>query len=174
MAGFGDKPFGLRQVRIVVGGTYVDLPAAMTLKFKETTTSGTLRGNDKRIAIVSFADGAEWELEAGGISLEAYAKLTGRTVTTSGTTPSQKITLNGKAGDVFPYFKVYGKAMGPSADDTWVTIFNCKIDGDGLDGEFKDGAFFITKCKGTAIDLGDGNGVWTVTQNETAATLPTT
>lgn len=175
MAGFGHQPFGLRQVKLVSadGLTSADLPAAMTMSVKETTVSGTLRGNDKTLAAVSIADAAEWELENGGISLEAYAIMTGRTVTTSGTTPNAKVTLSLKAGDVFPYFKVYGKSIGPNGDDTHVKMARCKLLGDGIDGQFSDGKFFTTKCKGSALGDPSTNLVADIVQNETAANLPT-
>lgn len=176
MAGYGHQPFGLRQIKLLSadGVTSVDLPASMTLSFNETTINGTLRGNDRTLAAVSFSDAIEWELEQGGISLEAYALMTGRSVTTSGTSPNAKATLPFASGDAFPYFKIYGKALGPNGDDIHVKLTRCKILGDGLNGQFTDGKFFTSKCKGQA--LGDPNNnykVGDVVQNETAAALPT-
>ena len=70
---YGQRPFGLRDVKLVsIGGTptQVDLPAARTLSFNERVKSGELSGDDKTIAVVAFSDAIEWEMEAGGISLE--------------------------------------------------------------------------------------------------------
>lgn len=173
--GYGDKPFGLREIKLVGGAsgtTVVSLDAAIELKFKENVTGGRLRGNDSIKASVAFGDSLEWELSSGGIPLDAYAIMTGRTLTTTGTTPSRVTTGTFKAGDVMPYFKIYGKAMGPSGDDTHVKMTYCKLDADGLEGSFKDGEFLITKCKGISLDK-DGNGYAQVVQNETTTALPT-
>ena len=41
----------------------------------------------------------------------------------------------------------------------------------GIEGEFKDGEFWVTKCSGIAVD-DSTNGVFDIVQNETAADLP--
>lgn len=174
MAGFGDTPFGLRQIRLVniAGTTVVELPIAMTLKFSEKTITGKLRGNDRTQSVVTFADEVSWEISAGGISLEAYALMTGRTVTVTGTTPTRTTTLAMNAAVQFPYFKIYGKALGPNGDDIHVKMVRCKITENGIDGEFKDADFYVTKLVGIAI--GDGTDkIVDVVQNETTAALPT-
>jgi hypothetical protein len=173
MAGYGDKPFGMRQIVVVnAGGTaYATLPAAQTLKFGERVVSEELPGNDQVNAVVSIADAVEWELEHGGISLEAYALLTGRTATESGTTPTRSYTLAARAGAAFPYVQIRGKAIGEGIDDIHVKLPKAKITGN-IEGEFSQGKFFVTKCKGIAID--NGSNMWEWVQHETAATLPTT
>ena len=35
MAGFGDMPFGMKEIKLKIGATVVELPAPLTLKFKE-------------------------------------------------------------------------------------------------------------------------------------------
>jgi len=69
-----------------------------------------------------------------------------------------------------PYFKIYGQSLGDGIDDIHVKLYKCKIT--EFDGEWSDGNFFVTKCKGKAVDDGT-NGIWQVVQNETSATLPT-
>ncbi len=168
---YGDKPFGLRDVKLTnIGGTsQVDLPASMKLSFSERISSSELRGDDVTKAVVAFADAVEWELEAGGISLEAYALMTGRTVTTAGVSPNETKTMPGSAGDAFPYFKIYGKSLGEGNDDIHCKLFKCKVT--ELEGEFGDGEFFVTKCSGIAVDDGT-NGIFEFVQNETATALP--
>lgn len=168
------RNFGIRDIKItnLAGTTQVDLPNAMTLTFKERLTSGELRGDDSTVAIVAFTDAVEWELEAGGISLEAWALMTGRTITLTGTTPSQVNTLLAQAGDAYPYFKIYGKSMGDGADDIHIKINKAKLTG-ALEGEWKDAEFFVTKCSGIAVDPGAG-AIYELVQNETATALPTT
>lgn len=169
---FGDKPFGLRDVKVtnLAGTTQVDLPAAQTLTFKERIKSGELSGDDSLQSVVAFAEAVEWSLEAGGIDLNAYALLTGRTATTAGTTPNQTVTLTADGGNPFPFLKIYGKALGDGSDDIHCKIFKAKVT--SLEGGFKEGAFWITKCSGIAVDDGT-NGLFEFVTNETATDLPT-
>jgi hypothetical protein len=168
---YGDKPFGIRDIKItnIAGTTQVDLPVGQVLTFGERVKSGELSGDDKTQSVVAFADAVEWDLEAGGISLEAYALMTGRTATEAGTTPSQTNTLSGSGAEAFPYIKIYGKALGDGTDDIHVKIWKAKVTG-GIEGSFKDGEFWVTKCSGVAIDDGS-NGIWDFVQNETATAL---
>lgn len=169
---YGQRPFGLRDIKLVAGSTQVDLPAARTLRFNERVKSGELSGDDKTMAVVAFSDAIEWEMEAGGISLAAYALMTGRTVTETGTAPNQKRTLKGQGGlEVFPYFKIYGKSVGDGADDIHVKIFKAKLT--NIQGQLGDGEFWVTQASGVAIDDGT-NGLFEIVQNETATNLPTT
>lgn len=172
---YGDQIFGLRQIKITpipIGAGQVDLPAVLTLKFAERLVTGELKGSDSLLAVVSFPEGVEWTIDAGGISLPAWAALTGRTATESGTTPSRTNTLSGKSADVYPYFKIYGKALGQTSDDIHVKLWKCKVT-KAINGEFKNGAFWMTGVTGIAIDDGV-NGIWTAVQNETSAALPAT
>ena len=165
------KPFGLRQVTLVPlpSGTAVALSAAQTLSFKEALTSGELRGNDATQAIAAIVDKVEWSLEAGGISFDAIKVLTGRTITAAGTTPAQKNTILARAGDTYPYFKIYGKIINDDGSDIHVLIYKAKLT-DGLEGEWKDGEFFIQSASGIAID--DGSKMFEMVHNETATTVP--
>lgn len=165
------KPFGLRDIKIVPlpSGSPIDLPNAQTMSFTERLTSGELRGDDATQSVVAIADALEWELEAGGISLEAYAAMTGRTITLAGTTPAQKNTLLANAGDVFPYFKIYGKSVSDGADDVHVLIYKAKLT-DNIEGEFADGEFFVTSCSGIAVT--NGTKTFEIVHNETATALP--
>ncbi len=172
---YGDQIFGLRDIKITpipIGAGQVDLPAAMTLKFAERLVTGELKGDDTIQAAVSFPEAVEWSLDSGGISLAAWAALTGRTAAESGTTPTKTNSLFGKASDVYPYVKIYGKALGQSIDDIHVKLFKCKVT-KAIQGEFKNGAFWQTGVSGIAVDDGV-NGIWQAVQNETAAALPTT
>jgi hypothetical protein len=171
---FGDtgvKAFGLREIKVVVGATLVTLNAAQTMTFKERVKSGELSGNDKTLAVVAFSDALEWELEEGGISMQAYGLLTGRTPALTGTGTAEVLTMNADAATAFPYFKIYGKSLGDTTDDVHVKVYKAKITG-GIEGQFADGEFFVSKCSGVAIDDGT-NGIYDIIHNETATTLPT-
>ena len=167
------KPFGLRDIKItnMAGTTQVDLPSAQTLRFSERIRFGELSGDDKTVAVVGFSDAVEWTLEAGGIPLAAYAAMTGRTMTAAGTTPSQTNTLIGASQQTFPYFKIYGQALGDGIDGVHCLIYKAKLTG-SIEGTFGDGEFFVTSCSGVAIDDGT-NGIFKFIQNETSTTLPT-
>jgi hypothetical protein len=167
------KPFGLRQITLVPlpSGTAVALSAAQTLSFKEALTSGELRGNDATVAIAAITDKIEWSLEAGGLSFDAIKVLTGRTITASGTTPSQKNTILARAGDTYPYFKIYGKIVNDDGSDIHVLIYKAKLT-DGLEGEWKDGEFFIQSASGIAVD--NGTKLYELIHNESATTVPAT
>ena len=167
------RPFGIRDIKITTidGVTQVDLPAAMKLSFKDMVTTGEMRGDDIVSELVSIRDGVEFSLESGGIPLAAWAIMTGSTVVTAGTTPSQTVTYQADAGQCFPYFKIYGKAIGPDCTgDIHVKISKAKLT-DPLEGEFADGSFFVSKCSGKGLDDGS-NGAYEIVENETAAVLP--
>jgi len=146
------KPFGLRNVKLVSmdGLTVVPLEASQTLGFSEKISGGELKGDDVIKALVSFSEQIEWELEAGGIPLEAYALITGRAITTTGTTPNRTSTLTGHGGDVYPYFRIYGQSLGDMQDDVHCKIFKCKASGK-IEGKFGEGKFFATKIKGNGV-----------------------
>lgn len=170
---WGRKPFGLRDIKLtsIDGSTQVDLPNAQTLRFSERLTSGELRGDDVTVSVVAYTDALEWELSAGGISLQAYALMTGRNVASSGSTPNQIQSMTGAAGDVFPWFKIYGKSHADGDDDIHVLIYKAKLM-QPIEGTYQDGEFLVTSCSGMAIDDGS-NGLFKIIQNETAAALPT-
>jgi len=169
----GDKPFGLNDVKVtnLAGDTQVDLPSARVFAFKPVMVNAELSGDDQVVAVASRMAKAEWELEAGGIDLDALAVITGWSVTASGSTPNQQETFQMDGGDCLPWFKVYGKSLGDDCtDDIHVLLYKVKcID---MEGNLQDGEFFLTKCSGVAVDDGT-NGIIKIIQHETAAALPT-
>ena len=172
MSTFGNHPFGLRDMKVTnsAGDTQVDLPVGRTLSVSERIKSGELMGDDQLAALVAYSEAMEWSLEAGGIDLDAYALMTGRTVSSSGSTPNQVATLTIDSQECYPYFKIYGKAVSDGCtDDIHVKLYKCKLL--GIEGRFQEGEFFITSCNGIAIDDGS-NGIADFVQNETAASLP--
>ncbi len=174
MSGYGDKPFGLREIRLLnaAGTVNVKLPVAMKLSFSPSLVSGELRGDDVLQSLVSIEDAIEWSLEAGGISLEAWALMTGRAVTESGTTPNRTNTLHLAGGTIYPYFQVLGRSVGENAtDDIHVKLYKCKLT-EPIEGEFADGEFYVTSCSGKAVPHAT-LGLADIVQNETAAALPT-
>ena len=172
MGEYGNYPFGLRDVKLtnLAGTTQVDLPAGLVLRFTERvrTEEVPLENGDREV--YTQLDAADWELEAGGISLEAYALMTGRTATVAGTTPTRTTTVAGNRGEQYPWFKIYGRSLGDGADDIHCRLARCKV-ARALQGEFGHGKFWISKCAGIAVDDGT-NGVYVFVQHETGEALP--
>lgn len=176
MSGYGDKPFALVEVVLVPFngaelGTPVQLPSSRTLKFKVRVKSGEFVGDSRLQAVATIEEGVDWELEAGGISLEALAALTGRDLTSEGTTPNRKLTFNGAGAHFYPYVKIFGKSLGDGPDDIHVVIYKAKVV-ESFEGTFGYGEFLATAIKGIGVDDGT-NGIYDFIQNETAAELET-
>jgi len=164
-------PYGLRDVKITPInadgslGTPVDLPAAQTLSFSEAEEYQELRGDDRLVAVHGQGPTVEWELEAGGISLEAWQAMSGGDLSEIGSTPTQVKSLTKKVTHARPYFRIEGQAINDVYGDTHVVIYKAKVT-ENIEGEFADGEFFITSCSGQGI--GDANeDLYTFTWNET-------
>lgn len=175
-------PYGLRDVKITpvsaagVLGTPVDLPNSQTLSFEEKEDFESLRGDDQTVAMRGKGAEVTWELEAGGISLEAYAVMNGGTVTVTGTTPSQSKTYTKKATDSRPEFKIEGQVMSESGGDFHAVLHRAKAT-ESLSGEFKDGEFFVTSASGSAMasrTTASKDKMYDLVQNETAVPIATT
>jgi hypothetical protein len=129
-----------------------------------------LEGDDVVQAIHDYQPIVEWELEAGGISLEAYAVMAGGTVTATGTTPAQIKTFSKLTTNSRPYFEVEGQAISDSGGDMHCVVYRCKADGD-LEGSFENGSFMMTKCAGKGLGRTDNQKLYDFVQNETAVTI---
>lgn len=169
-------PFGLRDVKLYpldasgTRGTGVDLPVSRTFSFKETVSSVELAGDDIIQAAHDYDPKVEWELEQGGISLEAYAVMAGGTVTATGTTPAQVKTFTKLTTDRRPYFEVEGQAISDSGGDLHCVVYRCKADGD-LDGKFENGNFMMSKCSGKGYGRLDNQKLYSFIQNEAATPI---
>lgn len=167
---YGDKSFGLRQLMTYdsAGANAVALPNGMTLTFKERVTNQEFFAEGELVAARAVVVGIDWDLEAGGISLAAWARLTGRTATETGTTPNRITTLTAAEGDEFPYFRIYGRSLGDNGDDIRCQILNAKVT--RLEGAFRDGQFLVSRCGGVGVPNSSGQ-IYQVVQRETAAVL---
>jgi hypothetical protein len=165
------KPFGLNQIKFVSmdGISVVPLTdKSRTLEFEEVVVTGEFPGDDGLQAIVTQPTGVKGKIEHGGISLEAYALITGHTLTITGLTPNRVATLEGDSLR-FPYFKIYGKSLGDSTDDVHIKILKAKLTS-GLKGTFKYGEFMATEIEFMGVKV--GGKAWDQVINETAADLP--
>jgi hypothetical protein len=179
-------PYGLRDIKItpytdltrtVLAGSSIDLPNSQTFTFTETEDYEDLRGDDQLQTSHGKGPAMEWDLESGGISLEAYAAVAGGTVTTTGVTPNQVKTYRKNTFDVRPFFKVEGQAISDSGGDVHGVVYACRATKD-IKGEWKDGAFMIPAVSGTSfgskIAAGGppANTLYDFVQNETAVSIP--
>jgi hypothetical protein len=172
-------PFGMRDIKVtpitanvaagITYGTYVDLPASQTLSWNTTEDYEQVRGDD----VVQGEHGngrlIEWELEAGGVSIDAAAVIMGGTVTSSGTTPNIKKTLAWAGTTAAPYFRIDGQAINDNGGDTKVTIYRAKATG-GMEGEFADGSFLTSGFSGNGYPNADDK-LFDIIHTETAASI---
>lgn len=173
-------PYGLRDVALKpitdlnTLGTAVDLPVARTFSFTESEDFETLAGDDVIAASHGSGPTVSWDLESGGLNFEAFQVMAGGTITSTGTAPAQKKVFSKLTTDSRPYFQVEGQAISDSGGDVHCVVYRCKADGD-LQGEFGNGAFFLTSASGTGF--GDTVGtaptgkLYDFTQNETAVAI---
>lgn len=173
-------PYGLRDVKVYtltaagVKGTAVDLPNSRVLSFEEAEDFEELRGDDKVVTARGKGATMSWELESGGISLEALAVINGGTVTSTGTTPSQVKTYKKLVTDQRPEFFAEGQALSESGGDFHAVLYRLKATG-GVKGELGDGVFFLTQCSGDGYGskaTGKVDVLYELVQNETAAAIP--
>lgn len=169
-------PFGLRDVKIrpLAGdgtpGVGVDLPNAQTFSFSESEDFEELRGDDGLVAVHGLGPAVDWELENGGLPLEALVIMYGGTITESGTTPNQVKTYDKGGYDQRPYFYVEGQAISDSGGDLHAILYRCRATGE-LSGEFSDGSFFITGSSGQALPRESDDKLYSFVQNETAVAV---
>lgn len=169
-------PYGLRDVKLTpmnsltgVYGTMVDLPASRTFSFAESEDFEELRGDD--IVQAEHGNGPliDWDLEGGGMPLNALKVVAGGTVTDSGVTPSMKRVWLKAGTDARPEFHVEGQAINDNGGDTHVVVFRCKATGD-IGSEFAEGSFAMLSASGRGYpDQNHSNKLWSIVQNETAA-----
>lgn len=151
-------PFGIRDVKIIpftdenleTLGEPIDLPNMQTFSFTEAEDFTELRGDDKLVTMRGNGSHVEWELEAGGLSLEAVRAMYGGAITETGVAPDTVVQLRKKSLDARPYFRVEGQAISDSGGDLHTVVYRCRAT-DNLEGEFADGEFFTTGASGTGF-----------------------
>jgi hypothetical protein len=172
-------PYGLRDLVVTPFlengdvGTPVDFPNARTLSFEENEDFEELRGDDRVVANRGQGPTVSWEIEGGGISLEAYVAINGGTLTVSGVTPNVVRTYKKRTTDAKPRFRAEGQAYSESGGDFHPVLYNCKAT-DGVSGELSDGAFWLTGASGTGIGDPDTGEVYDFVENETATPIDMT
>lgn len=169
-------PYGIRDLKVTpinadgTLGTGVDLPNIRSLAFTEAEDFEELRGDDSLVAVRGNGPVVEWEMEAGGISFDAYKVLAGGTVTVTGVTPNQIRTHNKKGTDARPYFQIEGQAISDSGGDIHVVIFKAKVT-DNLEGTFEEGTFWMTGASGQALPRASDNALYEFRQHESQTAI---
>lgn len=168
-------PYGLRDVKLTPvafdgssPGTPVDLPNARTFTFSESEEFEVLRGDDREVASHGNGPTVSWELEGGGIALEAYAVMAGGLVTTTGVTPNVVKRFKKLTTDQRPSFRAEGIAISESGGDLHGIVYVCKAD-DNLQGTtMEDGSFSLITASGTGRGRVSDGALYDFVQNETA------
>lgn len=171
-------PYGLRDVKVFaltgeVAGDGIDLPNSRTFSFSEAEDFEELRGDDAVVAVRGKGAQVNWELESGGVPLEALKVINGGTITEFGVTPNQRKRYRKKTTDARPYFKVEGKAISDSGGDFHVILYRCRSTGE-VSGEMSDGAFWLTGASGAAIGRETDALLYDFIQNESEVDIDVT
>lgn len=172
-------PYGLRDVKVATldaagaRGTLIDLPNSQTFEFTDTEEFQELRGDDKVVAKRGKGPVAEWSLESGGISLEAYVVMAGGTLTLGGVAPNTWKKYKKLATQSRPDFWVEGQSMSESGGDFHCRLPRVKAD-DSLEGTMEDGEFWVSSASGTgmgSLAAADLDLVYEFTHNEVATAI---
>lgn len=170
MSGYGEKLFGLKEIKFVSmdNETVVDLPVSRKLMFRERVISAELPGDDAIQSLHTVPVACDWELEHGGLPLEAYALATGRTVTETGSTPNQENVLQANLSS-YPYFQIFGKVIDDADGDMHCHIAKAKLT-ESPEGTFEYGQFYTISFKGSGL-AGASGYTFQFAQNETTLEL---
>lgn len=177
----GALPYGIRDTQVTpyttggatTLGTLVDNPVARSLAFSEAEEFEELRGDDKVVALRGRGASVDWDMENGGISLNAYKVMAGGTVETSGVTPNTVTTFKKKVTDERPYFKAEGQAINDDGGDFHAVLYKCRAS-ESLEGEMADGAFWLTSASGQCLPAtltGEEDTLYDFVVNETATPI---
>lgn len=171
-------PYGLRDLKVAtlsntgVKGTLVDLPAAQTLEFTETTSEQELRGDDVVKAKRTTVEAVEWTMDAGGIQFQAMVVIAGGTYSTTGTTPSVVNKWRRLEGEAYPDFYLEGQALSESGGDHHTVIHRAKAN--QISGTHQDQEFWVSHAEGTGIGTltaANVGAVWDMVANETTTAI---
>jgi hypothetical protein len=173
-------PFGLRDLKLIplgsdgaTPGASVDLPVSRKLTFKDTESFQELRGDDAVEASHGGGVTVEWELEGGGISLEAWAVMAGGVVSSTGVSPNVIKTFRKTVTDIRPYFKIEGQSINDNGGDFHCLIYRAKADS-SLEGEQADEGFWLTAASGKgygSLEAGKTGRAYDFVHNETAVAI---
>lgn len=177
-------PYGMRDCKLtpyvdgagtVLGTASLDLPNMQTLGFSEAEEFQELRGDDRTVTTRGKGAQVDGSIEAGGISLQIWALLTGGQIIEEGIAPNRRVILRKFSTASRPYFRAEGQAISDSGGDIHTMLYRCRCN-DTIEGTFADGEFFITSAKFLVLPLLDADFdlLYDFIQNETATAIPLT
>ena len=177
-------PYGIRDAKLtpyndaqgmVLDNESIDLPNMQKFSFSEKEEFSELRGDDRLVTTRGKGSQVDWSLEAGGISIKAWAIFSGGSVIESGLTPNRKIILRKKATDTRLFFRIDGRIVSDSGGDIHVRIYRCRCN-DTIQGDFQDGEFFVTSASGVGLPLLDDTNdlLYDIIRHETSVNLSLT
>lgn len=169
---YGKYVAGLRDLKItnLAGTTQEDLDAAMQATFTPEWDHVKFTGDDSNKASRTFLRGGVLEVSAGAISSAAIAIVTGKSLTTAGSSPNETTTLQLDAGDNMPYFKVYGKSLDDGDGGVQLLFYKVKLS-EGLVMTLQDGEIYTNGFTCEVYDDGS-NGIVKQIQEETDSAVP--
>lgn len=123
-------PRGLEDLKVAkltadTPGTNVDVYGAKSLSWNVESSSDQQTGDNTTIAIVRLPKSLTGSIGIGSVPLAAIAEMVGGTVTTTGSTPAQLVTLNESSSAGSQYFQATG------------TTFNQAVSGEGYQAILK-------------------------------------
>lgn len=177
-------PYGIRDCKLtpyvdsggeVLGTESFDLPNMQTFSFSEKEEFQELRGDDKLVTTHGKGAQVDWSLEAGGISMKCWSIFSGGEVLETGTSPTRVVTVRKRGSDIRPFFRVEGQSVSDSGGDVHAVVYRCRCN-DQIQGEFKDGEFYVTKASGLGLPLLDDTNdlLYDFVQNESKTAIPLT
>ena len=158
------------KVTNIGGTTQEDLDVAMELTFTPEIREHKWVGDDRNKAYASTLLGGRATISSGAISSAALAIITGQSLSTTSTSPTEVTELQLDAGTRFPYFKVYGVAPDEGTGDLQVLLYKVKL-ASGLEFSLKDGELVTPGFEVEVLDDGT-HGVFELIQHETATAVP--
>jgi len=176
--------YGCRDVKLtqyadatgtVLSPTSVDLPYIQHLNFTEAEEFAELRGDDKLITTRGKGSQVNWDLEAGGLEVAAWAVITGGDVIETGLTPNRVQEIRKRATQQRPWFRIDGKIISDSGGDVLVRIYRCRANGN-IQGNFQDGNFQTSQIAGIGLPLLDDTNdlLYSIFRRETTSQLTLT
>lgn len=160
---------------MVLSTSSVDLPYIQHLNFTEAEEFAELRGDDKLLTTRGKGSQVNWDLEAGGISIAAWAVITGGSVIERGLAPNREIELRKRSTQARPYFRIDGKIISDSGGDVLVRIYRCRANGD-ITANFTDGDFQTSQIAGVGLPLLDDTNdlLYSIFRRETTSEISLT
>jgi hypothetical protein len=176
--------YGCRDVKLtqyadatgtVLSPTSVDLPYIQHLNFTEAEEFAELRGDDKLITTRGKGSQVNWDLEAGGLEVAAWAVITGGDVIETGLTPNRVQEIRKRATQQRPWFRIDGKIISDSGGDVLVRIYRCRANGN-IQANFQDGNFQTSQIAGIGLPLLDDTNdlLYSIFRRETSSQLTLT